>query len=117
MEDELHQRHPLHVAALDVMDAVDVEEVILVVVGEQTFHLRRVHATVRLTDIDDRQVEARKDIDLHPLHGQHGAHRQRDKQHHDGDGAAEGERDGIHRGDGCTGEREQRARGLFHPNP
>ena len=41
----------------DVVDAVDVEEVVLVVVGDQPFHLRRVHAAVGLGHVDDRQVE------------------------------------------------------------
>ena len=54
MEEQLHQGHALDVAALDVVDAGDVEEVVLVIVGEQPFHLRRVHAAVGLGDVDDR---------------------------------------------------------------
>ena len=52
---------------LDVVDAADVEEVVLVVVGEQPFHLRRVHAAVGLADVDDRQVQVREDVDFHPF--------------------------------------------------
>ncbi len=54
----------------DVMDAVDVEEVVLVVVGDQPFHLGRVHAAVGLGDVDDRQVQAGEDVDLHAVEGQ-----------------------------------------------
>ena len=39
----------------DVLDAGDVEEVVLVVVGDEPFHLRRVHAAVRLGDVDHRR--------------------------------------------------------------
>jgi hypothetical protein len=35
MEKELHQGESLDVLGFDVMDAVDVEEVVLVVVGDQ----------------------------------------------------------------------------------
>ena len=66
MEEELHQGDALDVLRLDVVDAVDVEEVILVVVGDQPFHLGGVHAAVGLGDVDDRQVELREDVDLHP---------------------------------------------------
>ena len=52
---------------LDVMDAGDVQEMILVVVRQETFHLRRIHAAVGLADINHRQIEAGEDIDGHPL--------------------------------------------------
>ena len=70
VEDELHQRGALDALALDVIDAGDVEEVILVVVGEVAFHLRRVHAAVRLRDVDGRIADLREDIHRHPLHRQ-----------------------------------------------
>ena len=50
---------------LDVVDAGDVEEVVLVVVGQKAFHLRRVHAAVGLADVDHRQVQAGEDVDRH----------------------------------------------------
>ena len=67
VEEELHQGDALDVAALDVVDAVDVEEVVFVVVGEQPFHLGRVHAAVRLGDVDDGQVQVREDVDRHAV--------------------------------------------------
>ena len=44
----------------DALDAVDVEEVVLVVVGDVALHLRRAHAAVRLRDVDHRQIEMGK---------------------------------------------------------
>ncbi|TXT29868.1 MAG: hypothetical protein FD138_2366 [Planctomycetota bacterium] len=114
MEDELHQRRPLDVAALDVMDAVDVEEVVLVVVGQQPFHLRRVHAAIRLADVNHRQIERREDVHRHPRewqldaelpqrgiecfgpHGHERGQQNRNHRHHHGDRAAERKDDRIH---------------------
>ena len=45
-----------------MLDAGDVEEVILVVVGEEPLHLRRVHAAVGLRDVDGRNAQRRKHI-------------------------------------------------------
>jgi hypothetical protein len=66
MEVQLHQRRALHVPRLDVVNAADVQEVVLVVVGQKAFHLRRVHAAVGLADVDHRQVQAGEDVDFHP---------------------------------------------------
>ena len=65
MEHQLHERDALNVLGLDVLDAGDVEEVVLVVVGEVAFHLRRIHAAVRLRDVDRGRAQLRKDVDLH----------------------------------------------------
>ena len=67
MEVQLHQRHALHVPRLDVVDAADVEEVVLVIIGDEAFHLRRVHAAVRLADVDHGQIQVREDVDFHPF--------------------------------------------------
>ena len=67
-----------------MVDAVDVEEMVLVVVGDQPFHLGRVHSAVGLGHVDDRQVEAGEDVDLHPCQGQ--AAPQDDGQDADHDG-------------------------------
>ena len=50
-----------------MIDAGDVEEVILVVVSQVPFHLGRVHAAVRLRDVDGRIADLRQDIDRHAL--------------------------------------------------
>ena len=105
MKVQLHQGHALHVPRLDVMDAADIEEVVLVVVGEEPFHLRRVHAAVGLADVDHRQIQAREDVDFHPLgqagrirqpqliadgiaDGEKGAQRDRHDEHHHGERAS-----------------------------
>ncbi len=90
MKHQLHERRALDALALDVIDAGDVEEVILVVISQVAFHLRRVHAAVRLRDIDGGIAHLRKDIDRHALHGQDGAERDRDQRDDHGERAAEG---------------------------
>ncbi len=70
MEHQLHERRALDALALDVIDAGDVEEVILVVVSQVAFHLRRVHAAVGLRDIDGRIADLRENIDGHALDGE-----------------------------------------------
>ena len=67
MELELDQRHALDRFALDVLDAGDVEEVVLVIVGDEPFHLRRVHAAVRLGDVEDGHAEIREDVARHAI--------------------------------------------------
>ena len=96
VEEQLHHRHALDVAALDVVDAGDVEKVVLVIVGEQPLHLRRVHAAVGLGDVDDREVQVGEDVDRHPGHGQHAAQRDGDDEHHHGERPPHGKDDRVH---------------------
>ena len=86
VEHQLHERRALDAFAFDVIDAGDVEEVILVVVSEVAFHLRGVHAAVGLRDVDGGIADLREDVDRHALDGQQGAERDCDQRHHHGDG-------------------------------
>ena len=96
VEEQLHQGDALDVAALDVVDAVDVEEVVFVVVGEQPLHLGRVHAAIRLGDVDDGQVQVGEDVDRHAVDGQAAAEGDGDHEHHHGERPPHGEDDRIH---------------------
>ncbi len=78
------------------MNAGDVEEVILVIIGEQALHLPGVHPAVRLRHINDGQIEGGKDVYLHPRHGEAAADHDRGNPHHDGDRMTQCEDDGIH---------------------
>ena len=73
MEHQLHQSRALDAFALHVIDAGDVEEVILVVISEEAFHLRGIHAAVGLRDVDGRIADLREDVDGHALDRQNGA--------------------------------------------
>src|SRR5205823_9813976 len=88
----------LDVARLDVMNAADVEEVVLVVVRQQPFHLLGRHAAVGLGDVNDRQVERRKDVHLHAPVGQRARGDEGDHADEDRDRVAERKADGIHDG-------------------
>jgi hypothetical protein len=113
MEVQLHQRRALHVTRLDVMNSADIEEVVLVVVGEKPFHLRRVHAAIGLADVDHRQVEAGEDVDFHSsgkpfrvrksklladrsANGQHAAQGDGQNDHHHGEWPPQGQRNQSH---------------------
>ena len=62
-------QYPEH-SGFNVMNSVDVKEVVLVVVGNQPFHLRRIHTAVRLADVDHRQVQRGEDVDGHAFYRQ-----------------------------------------------
>ena len=85
MEHQLHQGRALDTLAFHVVDAGDIEEVILVVVSQVSFHLGRVHAAVRLRDVDGRIADLRKDIDRHAPDREDGAQRNGNQGHHDGE--------------------------------
>ena len=89
MEHQLHQGGALDALAFHVVDAGDVEEVILVVVSQVAFHLGRVHAAVRLRDVDGRIADLRKDIDRHAADCENGAQRNGDQRHHHGERPAQ----------------------------
>ena len=63
LEVQPDQADVLNRLGLDVVNPGDVEEVILVVVDEITFHLRRVHAAVGLRDDDHREIQVRENVD------------------------------------------------------
>src|SRR5262245_49245733 len=81
MKEELDQSDVLNGFRFDVLDARDVQEVVFVVRDKIALHLRRVHAAVRLRDVDHRQVEVRKDVHRHPRQRENRA--ERDADDHD----------------------------------
>jgi hypothetical protein len=72
MELKLHNRSALDGLRFYVFNARDVEEVILVAVGEVALHLGGVHAAERLGDVNRRNAERRKNIARHALDAEHG---------------------------------------------
>lgn len=96
MEKDLHLREALDIAALDVMNARDVQEVVLVVEREQRFHLRRIHAAVRLHHVNHRQIERRKDVDLHPREREAAPHEEPCQRYHDRNWAPQSKREWAH---------------------
>ena len=63
MKAKPQQSCTLNGLCLHALNAIDVQEVVLVVIRDKTFHLLWAHATVGLRDIDDRQVQSGKDVD------------------------------------------------------
>ena len=98
MKLELHDRSALDVLGLHVLDAGDVEEVVLVVVGQVAFHLQRVHAAIGLRDVDGRDAQGGEDIAGHFFLGLPCAEEDRHDDDDDGPGMAEGEAGKGHAG-------------------
>src|SRR5207248_5829664 len=67
MKEELDEADVLNRPRFDVLNARDVEKVIFVVRDKEAFHLRWIHAAIRLRDVDHRQVEIWKDVYGHAL--------------------------------------------------
>ena len=70
MELELDQRDALDRLAFDMLDPGDVEEVVLVIVGDEPFHLRRVEPAVRLRHIQHGHPQVREDVPRHAIERQ-----------------------------------------------
>ena len=64
MKVQFHQGHALDVLALDPGNTGHVQEVELVIVGQQPLDLIGIEAAVGLANVNDRLVEGRKNIDL-----------------------------------------------------
>jgi hypothetical protein len=64
-----------------MLDAGDVEEVVLEVVDDEPFHLGRIEAAIGLSDIENRDAEIGKDVARHSLDGKKTRHHHGDDQH------------------------------------
>ncbi len=111
MEHQLHERRALNALAFHVIDARDVEEMILVVVSQIAFHLGRVHTAVRLRHVDGRIADLREDIDGHAFDGQDGAQGDGDQGHDHGDRSASAP---LKRG-ACSSDRPPLRKGWMSP--
>src|SRR5438105_2143108 len=92
------------------MDAGDVQEVILVVVGEQPLHLGGVHTAVGLGHVDNRQVEVGEDVDLGAVQDQGTAADDGDDHHHDRNRVPQREDNGVHLAGSFNGGGDTRTR-------
>ena len=90
MELELHQGRPLNVSRFHVLDAGDVEKVVLVVVGQRTLHLRRVHSAIRLGHVEGRDAQRREYVARHPAEPEQPGQTEGQHKHHNGDRPAKG---------------------------
>ena len=90
MKTKLQERDALDVLALNVLNPRDVEEVILEIVGEITFHLLRVHAAVGLRNVDRRRAEVWKNVHRHASQSKEGTERHSYHSHHDGNRSLQG---------------------------
>jgi len=98
VKDELHEGRALDAARFHMLDAGDVEEVILVVVREVAFHLYRVHTAVGLGDIDGGGAEVGEDVGGHALKSKDRTEGDCDYGHEDRDRPPEGRPYQPHRG-------------------
>ncbi len=80
-----------------MLDASDVKEVILVVIGEVTFHLRRVHAAEWLCDVNGGNTQRGENVTWHLAQCQDRAKRHSNHRHHNRERAAHRRLNEIHR--------------------
>src|SRR5439155_15042873 len=94
---ELDDGGTLNRLRLHMLDASDVKEVILVVIGEVTFHLRRVHAAEWLRDVNGGNTQRGENVTWHLAQCQDRAKRHGKYRHHDSKGAAHRRLNKVHR--------------------
>ena len=97
MELELDERNALDRFAFDVLDAGDVEEVVLVVVRDKPFHLRWVQAAVRLGHIQHGHPQIREDVPRHAIERQKTQQCSGDHRNQKRDRASQCKRHQVHR--------------------
>src|SRR5579885_1444691 len=69
MKDEFHKTGSLNALRFDVLDACDIQKMILIIIDEIAFHLSGRHTTIWLSNINHRQIEIREDVYLHARKG------------------------------------------------
>src|SRR5439155_12129597 len=90
MKTQLQERDALDILAFNVLNSGDVEEVILEIVGEVTFHLLRVHAAVGLCNVNRGRAEVWKNVHWHASQGKECTERHSYHSHHDGNRSRQG---------------------------
>jgi hypothetical protein len=97
MKAKSQERGTLDRLRFDALDAVDVEEVVLVIIRDEALHLLRAHASVRLRDVNRRRVEVGKDVDARAAEGDDREDDHRAGKHDDRDGSPQRESNEPHR--------------------
>jgi hypothetical protein len=96
VELQLDQCCALDRFGFDVLDAGDVEKMILVIVDQKPFHLGRVHAAIRLGDVKHRHAKVWENVSWHPLDGEKAGKDGSENKHQNGDGPTQGKRYQVH---------------------
>src|SRR5436305_13149287 len=96
MERESEQSRALDRLRFDALDAIDIKEVVLVVIRNEAFHLLRTHAAVRLSYVDDRNVQIGKNIDARTHQREYGTERHSNNHHDHADGPPKSSTDEPH---------------------
>ena len=89
MELELHDGGALDGLRFHVLDARDVEEVVLVIIREVPLHLQGIHPAKRLGHVNGRDTQRGKNVACHLLGRAPGAEEDSKDDHQNGPGAAE----------------------------
>src|SRR5437016_3930788 len=71
IKSELDNTDALYILALDVLNTIDIQELILHAGGKEPFHLLRRHTAIGLDHINGRQVQLRKYINRDSKNGHH----------------------------------------------
>src|SRR5439155_25423758 len=85
MEEELDEPDVLDGLGFHVLNAVDIHEVILVIVHEVPLHLTRVHPAIRLSDVDHGCSQIGEYVHAHALQSNNGRQSHSDDHHQDRD--------------------------------
>src|SRR5207253_11399892 len=87
-EVELQHRHALDRLRVDVLDAVDVEEVVLVEGDDLPLHLARGQPSEWLHNVEHGHSEVREDVYGRAPEGKEGRENEREDRHHHGERSA-----------------------------
>ena len=113
IERQFDQRRPLYTLRFHMLYARNIQQMILIIVGDEAFHLLRIKPAIGLCDVHRRRAKIGKNIDTRPLHRKPGGQNNRQHRNHNRDRSPQRQQNQFHRVNFRNGSRSPTAPASF----